>query len=549
MRDGGFNLRKWISNSQKLMQWIDQEEGVPITESGKLAEEDQTYATTYLGIKGNAAEERKVLGLNWDIIRDTFIIRFDWLVRFAKELPSTKRSILRVVAKLYDPLGFMSPLFTAVKILFQDLCKSKTDWDEPICDELNFKYTKWLFDLMKGISTQLVMSKTRVAPLKRSTIPRLELLAALILARLVVRVKEALQPVAQVNELFCWTDSMTTLHWIKGIDKEYKSNVQKVYLALFTCGSTRAVHLEIVPDLSSETFIRSFKRFVCRRGIPRLVVSDNAKTFKTAARVLSTVFDLPDVQRYLLNLKVKWRFNLERAPWWGGFFERLIRCVKRCLKKILKNAKLSYEELLTVVTEVECVLNSRPLTYMSSDGLEEPLTPSHLMTGRRLLSIPDEIVVAEEETSEVSLLTRRRRYLLLLLSHFWRRWKREYVVELREHHRAKKGTSNGRSIKRGDIVTVMEEGKSNRGTWKLGKVQEVHPGNDGFARGATVEVISNKGKRIRIKRPLQKLYPLEVTTTEVPDTSSPTYKRPEQRLRRKAAVAGEMKRRQVDQCS
>lgn len=158
--------------------------------------------------------------MNWDIIRDAFIVRFDWLVRFAKELPSTKRSILRVVAKLYDPLGFMSPLFTAVKILLQDLCESKTDCDEPLCDELNFKYTKWLSDLMKvhsisidrcyflnardqvtslqihgfgdssetayaataylrietmqGISTQLVMSKTRVAPLKRPTIPRLE---------------------------------------------------------------------------------------------------------------------------------------------------------------------------------------------------------------------------------------------------------------------------------------------------------------------------------------------------------------------------------------
>ena len=94
----------------------------------------------------------------------------------------------------------------------------------------------------------------------------------------------------------------------------------------------------------------------------------------------------------------------------------------------------------------------------------------------------------------------------------------------------------------------MEEGKSNRGTWKLGRVQEVHPGNDGFARGAIVEVISNKCKRICIKRPLQKLYPLEVTTTEVTDASSPTYKCPEQRPRRKAAVAGAMKRRQVDQC-
>ena len=131
------------------MQWIDQEEGVPFTESARFTEEDQTYATTHLGIKGNAVEEREVLGLNWHIMRDAFILRFDWLVSFAKELASTKRSILRVVAKLYHPLGFMSPLFTAVKILFQDLCKSKTDWDEHLCDELNFKYTKWLSDLTK----------------------------------------------------------------------------------------------------------------------------------------------------------------------------------------------------------------------------------------------------------------------------------------------------------------------------------------------------------------------------------------------------------------
>ena len=81
-------------------------------------------------------------------------------------------------------------------------------------------------ETIQGILTQLVMSKTRVAPLQRPTIPRLELLAALILARLVIRVKEALQPVAQVNEVFCWTGSMTTLHWIKGIDKEYKQFVQ-----------------------------------------------------------------------------------------------------------------------------------------------------------------------------------------------------------------------------------------------------------------------------------------------------------------------------------
>ena len=94
--------------------------------------------------------------------------------------------------------------------------------------------------------------------------------------------------------------------FVRSGENEEQSNMQKVYLALFTCESTRAVHLEVVPNLSTETFIRSFKRFICRRGIPKLV-SDNAKTFKTAARVLSSVFELPEVQRYLLNLKVKWR--------------------------------------------------------------------------------------------------------------------------------------------------------------------------------------------------------------------------------------------------
>ena len=281
-------------------------------------------------------------------------------------------------------------------------------------------------------------------------------------------------------------------------------------------------------------------------------MSDNAKTFKTAARFLSSIFELPEVQRFLLNHKVKWKFNLERAPWWGGFFERMVRCVKRCLKKILKNAKLTYEELLTVVVAIECVLNSRPLTYVSSEDRVEPLTPSHLLTGRRLLSIPDESIVAEEESSEVEILTRRQRYVTSLLSYFWSRWKREYVVELREHHRVlqKGAVSNSPSVEIGDIVTVMEEGKSNRGMWKLGKVLEVCPGNDGLVRGATIEVASSNGKRKRLRRPLQKLFPLGVRETSVADGEEPA--RPiaytSERPRRQAAIEGEMRRRQVDQC-
>ena len=171
-----------------------------------------------------------------------------------------------------------------------------------------------------------------------------------------------------------------------------------------------------------------------------------------------------EVQKFLQNLRVTWRFNIERAPWWGGFFERLNRSVKRCLKKTLRNARLTYEELLTVIIEIECVLNSRPLNYVNLEDMDEPLTPSHLVTGRRLLSLPEEVLVQEEKDNEVVLLTRRQRYLILLLAHFCTRWGREYVVELREHHQVKGHTSSAPVIREGDIVTVMEEGKTNTGT-------------------------------------------------------------------------------------
>ena len=126
------------------------------------------------------------------------------------------------------------------------------------------------------------------------------------------------------------------------------------------------------------------------------------------------------------------------------------------------------------------------------------------------------------------------------------------MVELREHHRVlqKGAVSNSPSVEIGDIVTVMEEGKSNRGIWKLGKVLEVCPGNDGLVRGATIEVASSNGKRKRLRRPLQKLFPLEVRETSVADGEEPA--RPiactSERPRRQAAIEGEMRRRQVDQC-
>ena len=91
--------------------------------------------------------ERKVLGLIWNHFEDHFIFEFNFLIQFARELPLSKRSVLKVVAKLYDPLGLLSPLFTTIKVIFQELCKLKVDWDEPLTDNLKSRYLDWLIDL------------------------------------------------------------------------------------------------------------------------------------------------------------------------------------------------------------------------------------------------------------------------------------------------------------------------------------------------------------------------------------------------------------------
>ena len=150
--------------------------------------------------------------------------------------------------------------------------------------------------------------------------------------------------------------------------------LQKVYVLLFTCCSVRSVHLELATDLSVDVFIRCLRRFAARRGLPELIISDNAKTFKAADKILSKLFSYPRVKKFLASKRIDWRFDVDKAPLWGGFFERLIQNTKRCLRKTLRNAKLNYDELHTALVEVEGTLNSR----------EEPLTPSHLMYGRRI---------------------------------------------------------------------------------------------------------------------------------------------------------------------
>ncbi|XP_055941720.1 uncharacterized protein LOC129971768 [Argiope bruennichi] len=176
-----------------------------------------------------------------------------------------------------------------------------------------------------------------------------------------------------------------------------KDSINKQYILLITCAVTRSVHLELVGDLTTDTFLLTFRRFISRRGLCSVVVSDNARTFKRAEleiKLIWNVLNHADVKNFYSANGIKWKYIVERAAWWGGFYERMVRTVKTALRKTLGKSCLTVEQLLTVLTEIEGMINSRPITYVGSDT-EEPiaLTPAHFLLGKRVTSLPSEILM------------------------------------------------------------------------------------------------------------------------------------------------------------
>ena len=162
----------------------------------------------------------------------------------------------------------------------------------------------------------------------------------------------------------------------------------KAYVCLFTCAATRAVHLELTPDLSAATFLLAFRRFTSRRGIPSVMISDNAKVFQSPSSVIKKVVRAEEVNKYMLNNQIRWNFIVEKAPWWGGgVWECLIGSVKRCLRKTVGRSTLTFEEMRTLLVEIECMLNNRPLTYLYDEleGISQPLTPADLIYERQIV--------------------------------------------------------------------------------------------------------------------------------------------------------------------
>ena len=200
------------------------------------------------------------------------------------------------------------------------------------------------------------------------------------------------------------------------------TNTHKVWIVIFTCTLTRAVHFEIMQGMSAEQFILALRRFISRRRTPNLIVSDNAKTFKRADKSLQDLFKNKEVKQFLILKRIRWQNILSKVPWHGRIYERLMKSVKRCLKKVLRSSKVTLDELYTLVVEVEGTLNNCPLIYLSAEEFDTALTPSHLICGRRLEQLPDLNVPDGNEELNPNILNKRQKYLSSLLRHWWDRW-------------------------------------------------------------------------------------------------------------------------------
>ena len=273
----------------------------------------------------------------------------------------------------------------------------------------------------------------------------------------------------------------------------------KRYLCLFTCLQSRAVHLEMTYSMDTCSFLNAFFRMVNRRGLPQWVLSDNGTNLKSGEREIRELeqqLDEEKIKDSTSHHGIKWDFNPPSAPHFSGVHEIMVKSAKRAIYAILGNADITDEELHTAITGAEALMNSRPLTYQSSNVADsEPLTPNHFLIGQMGGRFAPESVDYTPYSPQ-----KRWRRVQELVRHFWTRWMKEWLPNL---NATKKWKEEKKDLKVGDLVLVIES-NTTRGSWPLGRITEIFPGKDGHVRVVNVQ-IGNKTYR----RPIHVLCPLD----------------------------------------
>ncbi|XP_037029723.1 uncharacterized protein LOC119069705 [Bradysia coprophila] len=289
---------------------------------------------------------------------------------------------------------------------------------------------------------------------------------------------------------------------VTGIDLAgplYLKDNSKVWVVIFTCGIYRAVHIESVESINTEQFILALSRFISHCGRIAIIYSDNGTNFVKAASLFGKL-DWKRIQEATNVHRIQWIFNPPASPWWGGFWERLVRTLKEYLRKILGNNKLNKVQLDTALAFVKSLMNSRPLTYITEDQDDlVPLTPAAFLRDIEPSEFPELVTLNE------SCFQRRYKELLTMKEELRSRFRSEYLGQLVQRSKPTQDIK----FEVGDVVLVMDETKK-RLEWPMAKIIEIFPGHDKKTRVARI-----KTKQGEIVRTLQRLVHLEVKASEI----------------------------------
>lgn len=286
---------------------------------------------------------------------------------------------------------------------------------------------------------------------------------------------------------------------------------RKGYIVLFICLASKAIHLELVSNYSTEAFLDAFSRFCARRGLPSAMYSDNGTTFAGADAELSNAYQNavcnPEFQNRTAADNIHWRFIPPHAPHFGGLWEAGVRSVKHHLRRILGSHTLTYEEFSTLLCRIEACLNSRligPLTDTLDDYA--PLTPGHFLIGSAITVNPEPSILSLNEN-------RLSRWQLIrqLTERFWKIWQNDYVNTLQQRTKWRQMQP---SVKVGTMVLIRNP-LLPPCKWELDRITQCYLGSDGHTR-----VVSVRTAQSEYKRPIVKLCVLPI------DIESPTTDHP-----------------------
>lgn len=290
--------------------------------------------------------------------------------------------------------------------------------------------------------------------------------------------------------------------------KEYlktRTNKRKCWIAIFVCMVTRAIHLDIVTDLTSAAYIQCFRRFVGRRGTCKKLFSDNATTYVGAEKEFKAAdekWNTAETHKQLNSFGTSWEFMTPSALHQGGIYEAAVKSAKYHLRRVIGNKSCTYEQFLTVLIEIEAILNSRPI-YALSDDLNDTqaLTPGHFLIGDPF-KVPISIEPPEITKPSVVMLWNE---LQEMKNHFWKRWLSEYIPTLQKRGKWRKEINH---FKVGQLVIIKDDNLP-PAQWLLGRIIELIYGKKDVVRSVKI-----KTQTSTLMRPVQKICILPIETED-----------------------------------